>query len=141
MSSNNISWKSNRRKRISVWRLKYGIQNWNCGRVREYINCTLDVMKCFDYVIWTIWRVQNNSSMLLESSCWEEENRKDEIDLLRGNFRFPRSRQSRSREMQVLSRQINWVWEILHFRALLSSSMDLFFMLFSSSMPKMRSQI
>ena len=34
---------------------------------------------------------RNNSSMLLESSCSEVENRKDEIDLPRGNFHFPRS--------------------------------------------------
>ena len=34
---------------------------------------------------------QNNSSMLLESSCSEMENRKDEIDLPRGHFHFPRS--------------------------------------------------
>ena len=33
----------------------------------------------------------NNRSMLLESSCSEVENRKDEIDLPRGNFHFPRS--------------------------------------------------
>ena len=34
---------------------------------------------------------RNKSSMLLESSCSEVENRKDEIDLTRGNFHFPRS--------------------------------------------------
>ena len=31
-------------------------------------------------------KVWNNSSMLLESSCSEVENRKDEIDLPRGNW-------------------------------------------------------
>ena len=42
--------------------------------------------------IQTLWL--NNSSMLLESSCSEVENRKDEIDLPRGKFHFPRSGQS-----------------------------------------------
>ena len=59
----------------------------------------------------------NNSSMLLESSCSEVENQKDEVHLPRERFSFseiwtvqPRldsqteAAQSRSRKMEILSR-------------------------------------
>ena len=49
--------------------------------------------------------------------------------------------QSRSRKMETLSRSMNWVWEILHFRCNYFQAAWIYFLCFlSDSMPKMRSQ-